>query len=179
MSKSKKTDKEAVEVFKDYLRNKGYSNVERLSTRSKGVTADVKAYSPEGKETYFEVKSTEQNSKCWSRITFHELESALKASKENHDYFFVIIRKGNISNKAELDKRHRFIPIKDKFGNSKNFLSLEDILTFTRRNQFHFGIDINIDFSNAFTANPVRDDPHYTEGEVEKLCEAISDLIPS
>ena len=179
MSKSKKTDKEAVEVFKDYLRNEGFKNVERLSTRSKGVTADVKAYSPEGKETYFEVKSTEQNSKCWSRITFHELESALNASKENYDYFFVIIRKGNASDKAELGKGHRFIPIKDRSGNDKRFLTLEDILIFTRRNQFHFGIDINMDFSNTFIARPVRKDPHYTEGEVKQLCEAISDLIPS
>jgi hypothetical protein len=173
MSTSKNSDKKAVALFLDYLRKNGYSNVERLSTRSK-ITADVKAYSPEGKEIYFEVKSTEESVKCWSRITFNELESALYASKMNYDYYFVVIRKGNRSDNAVLGDGHRFIYPKNRTGKNKEFLSLDDILTFTKRHQFFFGIDINIDIGNStFSATPVEKDP-YTKEDIKKICDAIS-----
>ena len=58
------TDKEAVEYFKNYLQQEGFFEIEKLPTFS-DVAADVKAVSPKGRVTYFEIKSTKQNDCCW------------------------------------------------------------------------------------------------------------------
>ena len=49
------TDKEAVEYFKNYLQQEGFFEIEKLPTFS-DVAADVKAVSPKGRVTYFEIK---------------------------------------------------------------------------------------------------------------------------
>lgn len=168
------TDKEAVEYFKNYLQQEGFFEIEKLPTFS-DVAADVKAVSPKGRVTYFEIKSTKQNDRCWSRISFNELASALDSQKYDYDYFFVIIRKGNTSSKA-IDG-FRFIYPKDKNGHGEIFLSIEDILTFTKRHQFYFGIDININYKNSlFSAEKKGVEEPYSCDDVKTICDKIKEL---
>ena len=175
MSKQKaNTDKEAVEYFKNYLQQEGFSGIEKLPTFS-DVAADVKAVSPKGRVTYFEIKSTKQNDSCWSRISFNELASALDSQKYDYDYFFVIIRKGNTSSKA-VDG-FRFIYPKDKNGLGEIFLSIEDILKFTTRHQFYFGIDINVNYKNSlFSAERKGVEEPYSRDDVKTICDKIKEL---
>lgn len=168
------TDKEAVEYFKNYLQQEGFSKIEKLPTFS-DVSADVKAVSPKGRVTYFEIKSTKQNNRCWSRISFNELASALDSQKNDYDYFFVIIRKGNTSSKA-VDG-FRFIYPKDKNGLGEIFLSIENILKFTTRHQFYFGIDINVNYKNSlFSAERKGVEEPYSCDDVKTICDKIKEL---
>lgn len=126
------SDVNAIDWFTNQYLEKKYPGA-TITKRPLG--ADLLVEEKTGHKIYYEIKSTKERSTYHGQIMLSELFRATEARQSNSDYFFVLIRKGNISKQA--DEGYRIIPY-----NGKEFLKLEDMLELTTN-----GIAIEFKFS--------------------------------
>ena len=138
-----KLEREAIEFFIKYLRaTNNYIPTSICDNRNNNrICADLKAIDKSGKEVYFEIKSTATDGKCWGRITFNEIMSALDAVE--YKYFFVVIHK------TKGAKTYKFNIVYPYDAEDKPFMTLGEILRFTKSGQNQVAIDFNIHFQRG------------------------------
>ena len=137
--KNTSLEKAALAFLKKTLTENKFKEITDIHKNNDGpVFADYKAISITGKETYFEIKSTQAKKQSWGRISVKEIVSALNATK--YDYFFVILHR--LKDKDPDD--FCFVCPDEQ---SSPFLTLDEMLKYTTGNKYA-GIDILVKYPN-------------------------------
>lgn len=135
--KNTSLEKAALVFLEKTLIEYKFTEIEDIHKNNDGpVFADYKAKSKTGRETYFEIKSTQAETQSWGRISAKEIVSALKAVK--YDYFFVILHR-----LKDKDPNDFCFVCPDEL--SGPFLTLDEMLKYTTGNKYA-GIDILVKY---------------------------------